>query len=93
LATAPAGDEPASTAPVLALLAPFVVETQQPPGTRLTSGAALGKALPGGLGVAVRKLRPNQSLDPGPGVLDEARSSEDDPRNVLPLRTAEHDAP
>lgn len=78
---------PKDGAAVLALLGPLSPEVTAEPGARLEPGTVLGKTVPGGLGLAVRRLRPNQTLHGQSELLDEARSVADDPRNVLPLRT------
>jgi hypothetical protein len=67
------------------LFAPLSIDTPASPGTALAPGTVLGKSRRGGFGLAVRKLRPKQTLEQGASALDDAHSIALDPRNVLPL--------
>jgi hypothetical protein len=67
----------------VAVLGPLSVDSKAVPGQALAAGTELGRAVPGGIGFAVRRLRPNEVLGAdlekwGSGVWVDAR-------NALPL--------
>lgn len=82
----PASGQAKGPDPVLLLLAPLDLTLDVAVGTVLAPGTVLGHTRPGGLGLVVRKLRPNAMLGDGSAALDDARSVVEDARNALPLR-------
>jgi hypothetical protein len=75
-------DKPADA--LLAVLGPLTVELNAELGEVLAPGTRLGRAVDGGLGFAVRRLRPGENIEHGLAKWGAQHQVWVDPRNVLP---------
>lgn len=71
---------------LIAVLGPLIVDPQAVAGQEVAAGTELGRAVPGGIGFAVRRQRPNETL--GAELEKWASGVWVDARNVLPLVSA-----